>query len=204
MPVRCSPPPGLVEGAATPGFIGCRHYGVCMASPATPLPNPAPPPPDPQAIRACLTPALAAEFDSEWEIVLERAKQSKDLAGVYDLLTKWRHTAYTEMRDPGGVLPDVGQGRADHAHGPKPGRGVVRGHAHVAPATTRPVGVPHRSRRRGVGTGGRAAHRSATRLRGGAGGAPVDAVERAAPAPGPLSSTVRTLRTRTSCRRWSA
>src|SRR6266545_1176058 len=105
---------------------------------------------------------------------------------------------------PGGVLPDVGQGRADHAHRPQPGRGVVRGHAHVAPATTRPVGVPHRSRRCGVGTGGRAAHRSATRLRGGAGGAPVDAVERAAPAPGPLSSTVRTLRTRTSCRRWSA
>ncbi len=101
MPVRCSPPPGLVECAATPGFIGCRHYGVCMASPATPMPNPAPPPPDPQAIRACLTPSLAAEFDSEWEIVLERAKQSKDLAGVYDLLTKWRHTAYTEMRDPG-------------------------------------------------------------------------------------------------------
>jgi len=74
-----------------------------MASPAAPLPDPAPapPPPDPQAIRACLTPALAAEFDSEWEIVLERAKQSKDLAGVHDLLNKWRHTAYMEMRDPG-------------------------------------------------------------------------------------------------------
>jgi hypothetical protein len=33
--------------------------------------------------------------------VLERAKQSNDLAGVYDLLSKWRHTVYTEMRDPG-------------------------------------------------------------------------------------------------------
>ena len=44
---------------------------------------------------------LAAEFDSEWEIVLERAKQSKDLAEVHDLLNKWRHTAYMEMRDPG-------------------------------------------------------------------------------------------------------
>ncbi|MGH3938977.1 MAG: DUF6247 family protein [Pseudonocardiaceae bacterium] len=72
-----------------------------MASPAAPLPEPVPPPPDPQAIRAGLTPALAADFDSEWEIVLERAKQSKDLAGVHDLLNKWRHTAYLEMRDPG-------------------------------------------------------------------------------------------------------
>jgi len=74
-----------------------------MASSAAPLPDPVPtpPPPDPQAIRACLTPGLAAEFDSEWDIVLERAKQSKDLAGVHDLLNKWRHTAYMEMRDPG-------------------------------------------------------------------------------------------------------
>jgi hypothetical protein len=72
-----------------------------MASPASPLPNPAPPPPDPQAIRGCLTSALAAEFDSEWDTVLERAKQSKDLAGVHDLLSKWQHTAYMEMRDPG-------------------------------------------------------------------------------------------------------
>jgi hypothetical protein len=74
-----------------------------MASPAATLPpdHEPVPPPDPQAIRACLTPSLAAEFDSEWEIVLERAKQSKDLAGVHDLLNKWRHTAYMEMRDPG-------------------------------------------------------------------------------------------------------
>ena len=85
------------EGAGPGG------YGERMASPAAPLPDPAPapPPPDPQAIRACLTPGLAAEFDSEWDIVLERAKQSKDLAGVHDLLNKWRHTAYMEMRDPG-------------------------------------------------------------------------------------------------------
>ena len=72
-----------------------------MASPATPLPDPGPPPPDPQAIRACLTSALAAEFDSEWETVLERAKRSKDLGGVHDMLSKWRHTAYLEMRVPG-------------------------------------------------------------------------------------------------------
>ena len=74
-----------------------------MAPPAAPLPGPSsvPPPPDPQGIRACLTSTLAAEFDSEWEIVLERAKQSKDLTEVHDLLSKWRHTAYMEMRDPG-------------------------------------------------------------------------------------------------------
>jgi hypothetical protein len=72
-----------------------------MAAPATPLPGPALPAPDPQAIRAGLTSALAAEFDSEWETVLERAKQSKNLAGVHDMLSKWRHTAYLEMRDPG-------------------------------------------------------------------------------------------------------
>lgn len=74
-----------------------------MASPAAPKPDPAlvPPPPDPQAIRACLGQALAREFDREWHIVLERAKQSQDLAGVHDLLAKWRHTAYREMREPG-------------------------------------------------------------------------------------------------------
>ncbi|MGH3908730.1 MAG: DUF6247 family protein [Pseudonocardiaceae bacterium] len=74
-----------------------------MASPAASVPNPAPgpPPSDPQAIRAALPPALVAEFDREWDLVLERAKQSKDLAGVHDLLSKWRHTAYQEMREPG-------------------------------------------------------------------------------------------------------
>lgn len=82
-----------------------------MASPAAPLPGtvPTPPSPDPQAIRACLTSALAAEFDSEWEIVLERAKQSQDLAGVHDLLNKWRHTAYLEMRDPGSYHRMLGK-----------------------------------------------------------------------------------------------
>jgi len=44
---------------------------------------------------------LAAEFDSEWELVLERAKRSKDLAGIHDLLGKWRHIAYLELRDSG-------------------------------------------------------------------------------------------------------
>ncbi len=75
---------------------------VAMASPATlPNPVPAPPPADPQAIRACLTSTLAAEFDREWRIVLDRVKQSQDLGDLHELLNKWRHTAYMEMRDPG-------------------------------------------------------------------------------------------------------
>jgi uncharacterized protein DUF6247 len=74
-----------------------------MASPAAPLPDGAlvPPTTEPGAIRACLTPDVAAEFDREWEIVLERAKQTKDLAGVHDLLNKWRHLAYAELKEPG-------------------------------------------------------------------------------------------------------
>ncbi len=43
----------------------------------------------------------AAEFDREWEIVLDRVKQSRDLADLHELLNKWRHTAYMELRDPG-------------------------------------------------------------------------------------------------------
>jgi len=73
-----------------------------MASPAAPLPGSVvPPPPDPQVIRACLSAGLAAEFDREWEFTLNQAKDSKSLAGIHDLIAKWRHTAYMEMRDPG-------------------------------------------------------------------------------------------------------
>lgn len=63
--------------------------------------EPVPPPPEPQAIRACLTQLVAFEFDREWEIVLEEAKHSKDLAEVHALLAKWRHFAYAELKDPG-------------------------------------------------------------------------------------------------------
>jgi len=44
---------------------------------------------------------LIAEFDVDWDIALEQAKTSKDLAGVHTLLHKWRHIAYTELVDPG-------------------------------------------------------------------------------------------------------
>ncbi len=81
-------------------------YGVLMASPSAPLPtaNPVPPEADPVAIRACLSPRLVAEFDAEWDIVLEQAKTSKDLAGVHKLLQKWRHLAYGELCDPGSYF----------------------------------------------------------------------------------------------------
>ncbi|SFQ05957.1 hypothetical protein SAMN05421810_104339 [Amycolatopsis arida] len=42
-----------------------------------------------------------AEFDREWEIVLERAKRDKTITGVHDMLHKWRHLAYRELKDPG-------------------------------------------------------------------------------------------------------
>jgi hypothetical protein len=78
-----------------------------MASPAAALPSDhelVPPQPEPQAVRACLTPDVAAEFDAEWEIVLDKAKASKDLAPVHELLAKWRHFAYAELRDPGSYF----------------------------------------------------------------------------------------------------
>jgi hypothetical protein len=87
---------------------GPGDYGVGVTAAAAergpqlpPDREPVPPPPDPLAIRGCLTPHVAAEFDAEWDIVLDKAKQSKDLAPVHALLHKWRHFAYSEMKDPG-------------------------------------------------------------------------------------------------------
>ena len=81
---------------------GRRDYRVGMASPAAyPDPAPVPPSAEPQAIRTWLTPLLAAEFDHEWELTLEAAKRSKDLAAVHELLGRWPHIAYLERRDPG-------------------------------------------------------------------------------------------------------
>lgn len=73
-----------------------------MASPAA-APDPRVPSADPQAIRPCLTPTLAAEFDHEWNIVLDRVKRSQDLTDLHELLAKWRHTAFLELRDPGAT-----------------------------------------------------------------------------------------------------
>jgi len=60
-----------------------------------------PPAADPAAIRACLTPDVAAVFDAEWDHVLEQAKRSKDLAGIHEMLAHWRHFAHQEQREPG-------------------------------------------------------------------------------------------------------
>ena len=77
-----------------------------MASPSAPLPavNPGPPDADPVAIRACLSQRLVVEFDAAWDVTLEQAKASKNLAGVHKLLQKWRHLAYSELRDPGSYF----------------------------------------------------------------------------------------------------
>ncbi|MBF6239935.1 DUF6247 family protein [Nocardia otitidiscaviarum] len=72
-----------------------------MASPA-PLPRPSQvPAAEPEALRSVLSAALREEFDAEWEVALERAKQSHSLAGIRSLLNKWQHTAVMEQRDPG-------------------------------------------------------------------------------------------------------
>jgi hypothetical protein len=77
-----------------------------MASPATPPPQgrPTPPPLEPKAIRACLTPDVAAEFDREWDVVLDTARREQDLEPVQRLLRKWRHFAYAELTSPGSYF----------------------------------------------------------------------------------------------------
>jgi uncharacterized protein DUF6247 len=72
-----------------------------MATPEVRASEPSAPPADPAAIRACLSSETAAVFDSEWEFVLEEAKRSKNLAGVHELLHKWRFFALEELRKPG-------------------------------------------------------------------------------------------------------
>jgi Family of unknown function (DUF6247) len=46
-------------------------------------------------------PALAAEFDRERRIVLDRVEQSRNLGDLHELLNKWQHIVYMEMREPG-------------------------------------------------------------------------------------------------------
>lgn len=101
---------------------------------ASPVPQPSvpepmvvrPPAADPVAIRACLTPDVAAVFDAEWEHVLDEAKQSKDLSGVRELLAHWRHFAYQELRAPGGYFRVLAKAARIQASG-KPAPGSVPG-----------------------------------------------------------------------------
>jgi hypothetical protein len=84
------------------------------------VPDPKVPPTDPQAIRACLTPTLAAEFDHEWDIVLDRVKQSQDLTDLHELPAKWRHTAHLELRDPGATYRMLAKAEQIHRGSPPP------------------------------------------------------------------------------------
>ncbi|AFU04218.1 DUF6247 family protein [Nocardia brasiliensis] len=70
-----------------------------MATPA--LHGSSAPAAEPKALRAALTPDLRAEFDREWDLVLEQAKKSHTLEEIHALLNKWQHTVVMEKRDPG-------------------------------------------------------------------------------------------------------
>jgi hypothetical protein len=97
-----------------------------MASPAAAAPHgrPVPPPPEPKAIRACLTPNVAAEFDREWDIVLDRVRRSQDLEPVQDLLAKWRHLAYAELTEPGSYFRVLARAERTLATGQAPPNSV--------------------------------------------------------------------------------
>ncbi|MEV4129528.1 DUF6247 family protein [Nocardia sp. NPDC049707] len=96
-----------------------------MASPA-PLSEPVTfPASEPAAIRAALTPTLLAEFDHEWEIVLDGAKNSKELSGILELLTKWRHIAFTEVREPGAYFRLQAKAEQIQRFGANPGAGSI-------------------------------------------------------------------------------
>ena len=47
---------------------------------------------------------LAAEFDREWDIVLDQAKRDKELVPIQALLNKWQHLAFMEMKEPGSYF----------------------------------------------------------------------------------------------------
>ncbi len=121
-----------------------RAHGGYRVGVASPVPQPSvsepaaprPPAADPVAIRACLTPDVAAVFDAEWEHVLDEAKQSKDLAGVRELLAPWRHFAYPELRAPGAYFRVLAKAARIQATG-KPAPGSVPGEEIRAVITAR-------------------------------------------------------------------
>ncbi|GLY63754.1 hypothetical protein Atai01_03730 [Amycolatopsis taiwanensis] len=63
---------------------------------------------------------MAAEFDAEWERALDRAKQSHDLAEVYELLHKWRHLAHSEQAAPGTYFRLLGKSEQITSTGQNP------------------------------------------------------------------------------------
>ncbi|MFI9385980.1 DUF6247 family protein [Kutzneria sp. NPDC052558] len=64
-------------------------------------PEPVSPSSEPGVIRANLTGQMLADFDREWDFVMEEARRMHDLAGVQDLLAKWRLMAHHEQKFPG-------------------------------------------------------------------------------------------------------
>ncbi|MFC9250663.1 DUF6247 family protein [Amycolatopsis thailandensis] len=82
-----------------------------MASPAAPLDGDGPRPPEADAasIRRCLSPRLLMDFDAEWSLVLDQAKESKSLKAVHGLLRKWQAIAYGELQDPGSHYRMLGK-----------------------------------------------------------------------------------------------
>jgi len=80
---------------------------------------------DPTAIRACLTPEVAAMFDAEWEHVLDAAKCSKDLTGARELLTRWRHLAHQELHEPGDYFRILATAARTQATGRPPAGSIA-------------------------------------------------------------------------------
>jgi hypothetical protein len=106
-------------------WSGANRYRSGMSMSAELPEAMVPPAAEPQAIRACLTPSLVAEFDSEWELVLEQAKQTKDLVAIHSLLNKWQHLAYAEMRDPGSYYRMLAKAEQIMRAGHNPSAGTV-------------------------------------------------------------------------------
>lgn len=90
-----------------------------------PDPPAVPPAADPQAIRSCLTPSMVAEFDREWEFVLEQAKQDKAITAIHSLLIKWRHLAYAELKDPGSHFRMLAKAEQIERTGVNPGAASI-------------------------------------------------------------------------------
>jgi hypothetical protein len=79
----------------------CVDQGEVTVTAAAPVPPRPPIPSDPESIRATLTATLRGEFDREWELVLDQAKESRQIGPILGLVNKWRHIAAGELEEPG-------------------------------------------------------------------------------------------------------
>lgn len=78
--------------------------GIVTSSAAVPEPRPRVPDADPAAIRAVLPPEVAAEFDRNWDAMMDQAKQSQDITLIHSFLARWRIMAAAENADPGSYF----------------------------------------------------------------------------------------------------